>query len=338
MESLEDFFEIFSRVLFVVLFAFVAIASAAKKLDCKVKDVSFANRPNPTATCELKYVKYIAGKNLTFNETSMNNLTYREELRVKFIDSNLQVVPIILFEQFRRLEILEMNGVGLRNIFSHAFDRAEYLKVFHAYGNKLTTLGAFSFAGATKLENLDLSANMITNVNYEAFAGLENLKELSLSSNKIAIIDEQTFHPLKNLTWIWLDRNQIKIIAVSLLVNSQKLKGIYLNDNKISALSPILVDKLPDLEFLFLRGNNCTNENFVNTMIAKNSNVKKELATCFKEFRSIVPDEEEKFRLKNVLRDAEKANGQCETDKASLLERLETTRQQLAALQPKNGK
>jgi hypothetical protein len=62
------------------------------------------------------------------------------------------------------------------------------------------------------------------------------------------------------------------------------------------------------------------------------------LATCFEEFRTIVPDEDEKYRLKQVLRDAEKANEACEKDKAALLERLETTKQELSKLQNKNGK
>lgn len=137
---------------------------------------------------------------------------------------------------------------------------------------------------------------------------------------------------------IWIDRNQIKIIAANLLIGNQKLQGIFAGDNKISALSPVLFDQLSELKFLFLTGNNCTSSNFVNTQVSTNANVKKELSSCFSEFRSIVPDEDDKFKLKGVLRDAEKANSACESDKATLLERLENTRQQLAKLQGKNGK
>lgn len=42
--------------------------------------------------------------------------------------------------------------------------------------------------------------------------------------------------------------------------------------------------------------------------------------------------------MKNVLRDAEKANANCETEKAKLITSLESTKQQLASLQNKNGK
>lgn len=311
--------------------------SSKTVLDCKIKvNTTFGPEDRKITTCELNSVKYAPGKTLKFSEGT-GNFTY-QELRVKFLESSILSVPNILFDEFRKLEILEMNYVGLRNIFQKSFDRAESLKVFQAFGNRISIVQAFSFAGAGGLEALDLSGNIISNIHHEAFNGLENLRELSLSNNRLSIIDEQTFQPLKNLTWIWLDRNEIKIIAVNLLINSQKLKGIYLNDNKVSALSTVLFDNLPELEFLFLAGNNCTSKNFVNTKIKTNSNVKKELSKCFEEFRVVVPDEEEKYRLKHVLRDAEKANALCETDKAELLQRLETTREQLAKLQYKNGK
>lgn len=310
---------------------------AARELDCLVKkNLSFGPFEERIPLCEFKYVKYNVGRPLKFSVNS-SELAY-QDLRVKFTESNIQVIPKNLFEEFRKILILEMNGVGLRNIFDQSFNRADELKVLHVYNNKLTKLVGFSFFGATNLEFLDLSSNMISNINSEAFTGLDRLKELSLSNNKISIIDEQTFHPLKNLTWIWLDHNELKIISVNLLYNSQKLEGIYLNDNNLTALSPILLDKLPELTFLFLKGNNCTSNNFINVRLAQNTNVKTELAKCFKEFRTIIPDEEEKHRLKNVLRDAEKANSQCESDKATLLERLDTAKQQLSNLQNKNGK
>lgn len=280
-------------------------------------------------------MNYISGKGLRFTNTT-NHLAY-DRLKISFQESYVETVPN-MFYTFSNLEILEMNLVGLRNIFRQSFEHAANLRVFHAYQNKITTIDAYAFMEAIKLEYLDLSQNSIANINVEAFKGLSNLKELSLIGNRISILDEQIFEPLKNLTWIWLDKNQIKIISLNLFVTNQNLKGLNLNDNNISAFSTVLLDKLPNLRFLFLAGNNCTSNIFVNTVIASNSNIKKELSTCYQEYRSIMPNEEEKYQLKNVLRDAEKANTQCETDKAVLLERLENTKQQLANLQFKNGK
>lgn len=312
-------------------------AVTAEQLDCAIKSNQvFGQFADIVPLCELKYIKYRQGKTLNFSN-HLSEMAY-QDLRISFVESNIQAIPRILFDEFRKLLILQLNGVGLRNILEESFSRADELKVFQAYGNKLTKLLGYSFVGAVNLEFLDLSSNMISNINFETFVGLDRLKELSLSNNKISIIDEQTFHPLKNLTWIWLDRNEIKIVSVNLLVNSQKLEGIHLNSNNISALSPILFDKLPELKFLFLKENNCTSKDFVNTRITQSASIKTELSKCYKEFRTIVPDEEERFRLKNVLRDAEKANAQCETDKADLLRQLDLSKQQLANLQNKNGK
>lgn len=331
----------FSIVHIVLLCVLCTLVSASKKeLDCKVKNATFGPQDDIVATCEFKYVKYVAGKRLMFN-TTRKDLNFHD-IRVRFVESSLQAIPISAFYYFSQLMILEMNGVGMRNIFPESFARAGNLKALQMFDNKLTSIGAFAFAGAKKLEALDLSSNLLTNLHDQSFAGLGNLKELGLSNNRISIIDEQTFHPLVNLTWLWMDRNELKIISVNLLVNSQQLQGLYLNNNKISALSTVLFDKLPRLEFLFMAHNNCSNSNFINTRIALNANVKKELSLCFKEFRTIVPDEEEKFRLKNILNDAEKANKLCEADKSKLLERLENANQQLSNLkyknQDKNGK
>jgi hypothetical protein len=241
-------------------------------------NTSFAHFNEKFTTCELRNVRYNTGKGLRFSNAT-NDIAYNN-LRITFIDSQAETIPQI-FYTFTNLEILEMNHVGLRNIFTTSFQRASNLKVFKAYGNKITQLNAYTFAEAPKLEYLDLSHNKLSNINVNAFRGLRNLKELSLIENKLVIIDEDTFAPLKSLEWIWLDKNYLKIISLNLLVGNNKLTGINLN-NAISAFSTVLLDKLPNLKFLYLEGNNCTSENFVNLVIASNVVIKQQLSTCYK--------------------------------------------------------
>jgi hypothetical protein len=322
----------------VILWCSIVLSSAhdEKDWECEVKrNQSYSQFDTKFTACIVRNINFISGKGNRFGNNT-TDITY-DKLKVTFLESYVESVPNSLFT-FSNLEILEMNQVGLRNIFSTSFQDASNLRVFHAYENKITSLDAYAFVEASKLEYLDLSHNKIANINVEAFKGLSQLKELSLIGNRIAIIDEQTFEPLKNLTWIWLDKNEIKIISLTLFGSNLNLKGINLNDNKISAFSTVLLDKLPNMRFLFLSNNNCTSNSFINTVIAGNANIKKELAACYQEYRSIVPNEEEKHQLKNVLRDAEKANAQCENAKADLLTRLESTKQQLKSLQGKNGK
>lgn len=240
-------------------------------------NTSFAQFDELFTQCTLKNVRYILGKGLKFSNNT-NEIAYHK-MRITFLDSNAETVPQI-FYTFTNLEILEMNNVGLR-YFHSSFQRATNLRVFHAYGNKITQLDAHSFIEAPNLEYLDLSRNKISNINVNAFRGCARLKELSLIENKISIINEQTFAPLKAISWIWLDENEIRIISLNLLVHNQNLVGINLNNNQISAFSTVLLDRLTNLKYLFMGGNNCTSNSFVNTVIAGNTNVKLQLATCY---------------------------------------------------------
>jgi Leucine-rich repeat (LRR) protein len=242
------------------------------------KDILFAQFEEKFTQCTLKNVHYITGKGLKFSNSS-NDIAYAK-MRVTFVESSAETIPQI-FYTFTNLEILEMNRVGLRNIFTSNFQRASNLRVFHAYGNRLTKLDAHSFAEAPQLEYLDLSQNKISNIDVNAFRGCGKLRELSLTDNKISIIDEQTFAPLKNLTWIWLDRNELRIVSLNMLVSNQKLIGVNLNNNPISAFSAVLLDRLPSLKYLYMEGNNCTSNTFVNTVVAGNTNIKLQLATCY---------------------------------------------------------
>jgi Leucine-rich repeat (LRR) protein len=331
---------LFCRVFIVLLCLFGSTLAVKYDLECEIKNISYyrlyeTSNNTMIPTCELKYVKYSAGKTLKYNVTSDDPAV----MRVTIAESVVQSIPTAVFKKFEFVNHLEMNGVGLRSITSNSFANAKSLETFQAFGNKMTIIYGYSFVGADQLKVLDLSSNQISNINHEAFSGLDELVSLGLSDNRISIIDDNTFHPLKNLKWIWLDRNEIKIVSASLLINSVNLEGIYLNDNKISALSPVLFDQLPELNYLFLAANNCTNMNFIDNMVPNNANVKKELVKCYVEYRTIIPDEEDKFKFGSKLLAAESASLQCEADKAALLEQLEAKKQELAKLQSKkNGK
>jgi len=321
-----------------VLCLMAGVSAATYNCSKRANETSFGTLAEKFTFCEIQYAHFSPGaKSLEFH--SDTNDLHGTPLRLSFVKGQLWFIPVNLFDTFTYLEVLEMTEIGLRNLLSNSFKKAGNLKVFHAVGNKLTSLPYNAFEGTRVLEYIDLSNNQIANINYEAFKDLEKLRELGISNNRLSIIDEQTFQPLKSLEWIWLDRNMIEIISVNLFINSPQLHGIHLNDNDISAISPILLDQLLDLRFLFLSGNNCTTKNFINTKIAENSSVKKDLSKCFKEYRLVVPEEEERFRLRNILKNAEKANKQCEHDKQELQQRLNHQREQLESLQKdKNGK
>lgn len=71
-----------------------------------------------------------------------------------FVESDIQSIPSSIFTQLDKIEMLELNNVGLRNIIQKSFDNAANLKVLDIHGNSLQQLGAFSFREAENLEIL----------------------------------------------------------------------------------------------------------------------------------------------------------------------------------------
>ncbi|CRK91609.1 CLUMA_CG005263, isoform A [Clunio marinus] len=324
------------KLLFLLLSCAICTANAIQPLNCNIRNnITFTPVDREIKICDFKEVIFDRKNKLVFNESTID--MEFEPLRIRFLDSYLPEIPSELFDTFRKVEVLEITHADLKFLFPRSLHRAEQLISFKANNNKIQRVPHLMFKDTPKLQFLDLSSNSISHVNGGAFSGLENLKELGLSFNQIDILDEDTFKPLTNLTWIWLDHNKLRIISANLLMQSSKLKGIYLNDNKISALSPVLFDHLPELRFLYLAGNNCTNRNYLSHTIPNNSNIKKDLVKCYQEYRTVIPDEEENFKEKNILDKSEKAVAACESEKVSLLGRLETALQQLGNKQ-KNGK
>lgn len=289
----------------------VIVSKGQKQLKCILNHDNFVGS---ITTCELYNVSYnITCDSLQLENSSISQDLANKAIRVKFIsklngknysitdypiqlklcffvESEVHLIPTSIFEQLSRIEILEIDRVGLRNILQDSFESANFLKVLNASGNEIQMLGPFTFHEAESLEILDLSSNIIKFIDHKTFVGLTNLESLSLSNNKISIIDEKTFEPLKSLKWIWLDRNEIQIVPLNNIVLNQNMIGIYLNMNKISAIFPDMFDHISahsNLKFIYLAGNKCTNQNFIahdqNTM--KDFNFAKELVKCFNAYR-----------------------------------------------------
>ncbi|CAO1442935.1 unnamed protein product [Diamesa serratosioi] len=325
-----------NKLITLVIFNALLRASLGVYLNCTYQEVFYFPKEKIFLTCVLKNVKYDTG--LVSFSYQPKNITFHELVkRVKFVSSSLNTIPNAIFQKFLNLEILEVFSCGLRDMNGLSLNNAENLKILMAYDNKLITLQDYSLIHVKKLENLDLSRNKIESIRYHAFSGLEKLQELSLSQNRISAIDNNIFLPLTSLKWIWLGRNKLTLASVHLFSKANiNLEGVYLNNNNISAISPYLFDNLDALKFLFLAGNHCINMDFVNLNIANNVNMKKNLNNCYKEYRNLVPDEEQKHNIKQLLNDVELDNTKCEEDKAFLLESLDNINLKIKSAQTTN--
>lgn len=339
----------------------LAVTTAHREYECLFRNMTYFPTASYYYTCEVKNVRVFnvsapifaeesVGHQLntkidtwdpkgnhTIDNHTMGNFEDGDVRRLKFVSAKMSEVPRSIFKKFMQLEVLEMVGSGLRNIFQNSFEGASHLKILMAYENKLTSLFAYSFINAEHLQHLDLSSNKISHIHSLAFSGLEELKELSLAHNNLNMIEDQTFKPLVNLHRIWLNNNLMEILSMDLLATNVKLEGIYLSNNKLTAISTFLFDQLPLLKFLFLADNPCVHKIFTNSFIAHNANVKKELASCYREYKSIIPDEERERKLRKVLNDVGAAEMTCETDRNTLRQSLEKAKNELQVVEYKLG-
>ena len=241
------------------------------------------------------------------SESFRNTIT-----RVAFKWSKLSNVPNEIFTKFPQLEIFDGSHINLQNLNSLSFNKAENLLDVFLNNNNLKNINSYVFVHLKKLETLDLSFNNIQVVHLFAFNGLDSLQSLDLSQNKISNLDDSTFLPLKNLNSIWLDRNRLKVISSYLFteVNDQ-LERISMNRNSISVISPKVFDRLKNLQFLHLNGNECISKSFVNHVIQENVSIKMELRSCFKNYRKNFLNEIEEINLELQLKELKNATVVC---------------------------
>lgn len=334
----------------------LAVCTAQREYQCLFRNTTYFPTATYYYTCEVKNVRIFnvsaavfpvesVGHSLntkieTWGEKgnhTMGNFTDGDVRRLKFVSAKMTEVPRSIFQKFMQLEVLEVIGSSIRNIFPNSFEGATHLKILMAYENKLTSLFAYSFINAEHLEHLDLSSNKLNHIHSLAFSGLEELKELSLAHNNLNLIEDQTFKSLANLDRIWLNDNLMEILSMDLFATNVKLEGIYLSNNKLTAISTFLFDQLPRLKFLFLADNPCVHKIFSNSFIAHNVNVKKELASCYREYKSIVPDEDQERKLRKVLVDVGTAEMICETDRNTLRQSLDKAKNELQVVEYKLG-
>lgn len=331
-----------------LLCCFIAISTAYREYQCNFRNSTYFPTDSYYYTCVVNNVRvfntsvpvFSSEKNIGHPDNTkivkwdaeegkheMGTFTDDDVNRLKFVSANMSEIPRTIFEKFIHLEVLEVIGCGLRNIFQNSLKGALDLKILMAYENKLTSLFAYSFVNSPNLLNLDLSSNKIRNIHSFALNDLDQLEELSLAHNNLNIIEDTTFKPLVNLKRIWLNNNNMEILSMDLFASNVELEAIYLSNNKLTAISSFIFDQLPVLKFLFLADNPCVHKVFSNTVIAHNVNVKKELASCHREYKNIIPDEEHELKLRKILTDVGAAKMACETDRKILRETIDKAKE-----------
>ncbi len=129
----------------------------------------------------------------------------------------LRTLPPGLFAGLPRLALLDLGGVGLRELRPGAFREAgATLRFLRLPNNRLAALDAGTFDGAPGLLALHLDGNRLEELPPGLFDGLRELQLLRLDGNRLERLPPG---PFKNLAW---------------------LNSLALHDNRLAALPPEL--------------------------------------------------------------------------------------------------
>lgn len=216
----------------------------------------------------------------------------RSVLRIFLNRNRFTSVDFTFFEQFDKLEELEMIGNELTTILANSFANYRNLKILRLNSNHISMLTEESFAGLQSLETLTLNENRLTNLVSNGFHDLINLRILHLSHNTIPSIGEESFiglqsletlfingiqlrnpipgifEPLRNLQVLQINRGNIISIPSNLFSPLKNLRVLQLDNNRITRLNSNSFGYLPNLETFFIsqsewdRGLNKIERNF----------------------------------------------------------------------------
>lgn len=216
-------------------------------LECDVSESHFTKNSCSftTTTCIIEEFRdvWLNHVKLSFTNARDENFT-----SMVFQNSYMPILPKEIFDQFPRLESLDMSNIGMSIIRGRSFVNASELAELNLSNNQLTEITGQTFIGATKLKSLHLANNKIVTVYTNAFRDTTNLEYVDLCHNLIQIIHKEVFSVLENLRNVYLYRNSIIDVNPLSFVQNKQLNTLDLNGNVLREveleLSSVRLNKL----------------------------------------------------------------------------------------------
>ncbi|CAO1402584.1 unnamed protein product [Diamesa tonsa] len=159
---------------------------------------------------------------------------------IKFESSQLQSIPIGIFQRLTSLPSIDFTGIGLKDIKKDDFRFSTSLKVLNMSNNEITQLGNMVFSSLKALTYLNLSRNHIESVHDGAFDECsEELETIDLSHNKLLTLKEDVLLNLQKTVTryyikMWLGFNQISTIERTKKTEKIHYNVLSLENNKLS--------------------------------------------------------------------------------------------------------
>uniref|UniRef100_A0A182Q9B3 Leucine rich immune protein (Short) n=1 Tax=Anopheles farauti TaxID=69004 RepID=A0A182Q9B3_9DIPT len=201
-----------------------------------------------------------------FANVAMNN-----QRSITFKNSHMRIMPAALVNSFRKVELLNLEGLQIEEIEPYAFENGGLIKELYLSFNDIQSLTHATVYGLAALEFLTLDRNEIRRLTSDVFYNTPNLKVLSMSNNKLERIEDGTFRRNTMLEDLQLASNKLTHVDLS-LIPSLFIANVSFNQltqlsvpNKIETLDAshnhirsVLGHRNPNLTQLNLRSNNLT--------------------------------------------------------------------------------
>ena len=111
-----------------------------------------------------------------------------------------------------------------------------------------------------------MGKSLLIKVEKDYFSKTVGATYIGLSFSYFIIFDPDSFVNCINLENLALHHNEIEVLPAGLFRKNVNLKKITLYDNYIKTLPSTMIEGLTKLNLLYLRGNRCINEDFLNVL------------------------------------------------------------------------
>ncbi|XP_037568867.2 relaxin receptor 1 [Dermacentor silvarum] len=208
-------------------------------------------RPGAFRGLDMLRIMTIENNNISHIEAnSFSGLFNLVWLTLKY--NRLDVFDFDVLEDLRLLEILNMEGNGLKRI-AKPFPELAYLTWLDLKRNEIEVIHADTFENLLNLEALILRENHLMDVHEEAFRYNTKMLEIDLAVNFLTFVRPGLFHGLRDLKKIDLSANAIKTLPVTLFHNLRSLNSLNLSGIEINNIEIRHFRHLPKLEFIYFK-------------------------------------------------------------------------------------
>ena len=173
----------------------------------------------------------------------------------------LEIINTSVLSEFTKLEYLDLQGNFIREfLFKHIMN-CDNLHSINLSSNLLTSIDSSNLKYLTKLRYFNLFNNKLQSFDLKALISCPSLNRIIISNNNIKKIDLDPISYLRYLIVLDLSHNSLTSIDISL--RNKRLQNIILNDNQLDEVIINSKIQLPKLTVINLSNNNLSNLNLM---------------------------------------------------------------------------